>query len=131
MTFLRRVLKVQGALWALFGVALAVAPGLLLRLLNQPPMPDGVWLRMAGVMAIVLAMLMVLVSEHLKETWWWAWSFALLGAGTATVFVLNALVGLPDRAAAWPWWAFGVVDLAFAAALLWGLARSGQENPFV
>jgi hypothetical protein len=131
MTFLRRVLKVQAALWALFGVALAVAPGLVLRLLDQPPVADGVWLRMAGVMAVVLAMLMVLVSEHLKETWWWAWAFALLEAGTATVFVLNALVGLPEGAAAWPWWVFGVVHLAFAAALLWGLARSGQENPFV
>jgi hypothetical protein len=131
MTFLRRVLKVQAALWALLGVVWAVAPGPLLRWLDQPPMPDGVWLRIAGVMAVVLAMLMVLVSEHLKETWWWAWAFALLGAGTATVCVLNALVGLPASAAAWPWWAFGVVNIAFAAATLWGLARSGQENPFV
>ncbi len=131
MVFLRRVLKVQAALWVVVGVALALVPGTVLRVLDQPLRPDGVWLRTAGVMAVVLAMYMVLVSQHLKDAWWWAWGFAFLGAATATLFVLNALFGLPDGAAAWPWWVLAVIQLVFAAADLYGLATAGQENPFV
>lgn len=131
MTFLRRVLKVQAALWALHGVALALAPAQLLRLFDQPIPQEGAWLRIAGVMALVLAMLMVLVSQNLTQTWWWAWAFAVLEAGVATVSILNAVFGVPADAAAWPWWFSGIASMVFGTLDLIGIARAGQEKPIV
>ena len=131
MTFLRRVLKVQAALWALTGALLAVAPVFTLdTLLSQPVPVEGAWLRMLGVMSIVLALFMVLVSQHTAETWWWAWGFAILEAGVATVSILNALFGVPPEATVATWWAIGLGSMAFCALDLIGIARAGQEKPF-
>lgn len=130
MTFLRRVLKVQAAVWAVVGVLLAAVPVFVVDgLLGQPVPQEGAWLRLAGVMAVVLAMLMVLVAQRVTEVWWWAWAFALLEAGNATVFLLNALFGVPSGAAAWPWWIGGAVSAAFGALDLVGLAFAGAERP--
>jgi hypothetical protein len=131
MTFLRRVLKVQAALWAVHGVVLALFPVLVLETLDQPVPAEGAWLRLAGVMTLVLAMLMVLVAHHVRETWWWAWAFAVLEAGVATISILNALAGLPDGAAAWPWWFSGVASVLFGALDLIGISQAGQEQPIV
>lgn len=131
MKLLQRLLKVQAALWALTGAVLLFAPGWTLgSVLRQPPLADVVWLRVAGVMGIVLALLMVLVQQRLQDVWWWSWAFAVLEAGTATVFVLHALFGLPSGAPAAAWWLLGGVNGAFAAGLLLGIGYAGQEKPF-
>ena len=41
---------------------------------------------------------MVLVAQRIEDHWWWSWAFALLEVGTATVFAINAAVGVPDGA---------------------------------
>jgi hypothetical protein len=125
------VLKVQAGLWAVFGIVLAALPAQLLRALDQPVPVEGAWLRAMGAMAIVLAMLMWLVAQHSSETWWWVWAFALLEMGIATILILNALLGLPDGAAAWPWWALGIANIVFGALDLLALARAGQEKPII
>lgn len=132
MTFLQRVLKVQAALWAAFGALLALVPRWLLHeVFGQPPMREHAWLRAAGVMAIVLAMMMVLVAQKIADVWWWAWAFAVLEAGTATVFALNAAFGLPTGAPAWPWWALAIVNGGVGALVLLGISRAGREKPIV
>ncbi len=132
MTFLQRILKVQAAVWAVFGVAVGIVPRWVTETLgDQPPMPEYAWLRLVGVMAVVLALLMVLISRRIDDVWWWAWSFALLEAGAATIFALNAAFGLPGAAAAWLWWAMSAGSAVFAVLDLVGLARAGQEQPIV
>ncbi len=130
MTFLRRVLKVQAALWALTGVALAALPVFTVRTILDQRMPsDGAWIRMLGVTCVVLALFMVLVSQHVTETWWWAWGFAILEAGIATIAVLNALFGVPNGSLVWAWWAIGVGAIALGTLDLIGLAKAGQDKP--
>ena len=67
-------------------------------LFGQPVLADYVWVRAAAVMGVVLALLMVLVAQRIDELWWWSWAFAVLEVGTATVFVLNAMFGVPGGA---------------------------------
>jgi len=63
MAFLQRVLKIQAALWAVFGTVLVLVPRWLLHdALGQPPMREHAWVRAMGVMAVVLAMLTVMIS---------------------------------------------------------------------
>lgn len=132
MAFLQRVLKLQATLWAVVGAVLVVVPRWLLHdALGQPPMAEHAWQRAMGVMAIALAMLMVLVAQRVSDVWWWAWAFALLEAGTATVFILNAAFGVPTGADAWPWWALGAVSVAFGALDLVGIAAASREKPIV
>ena len=130
MTFLRRILYVQAALWGLVGVALAIAPGWLTGTVAGQPSTDQGWLRATGVMAIVLALLMVLVAQRLEDVWWWAWAFVLLEAGTATVFTLHALFGLAEGAVAWWWWVLAAVNGMIGALELVGLGLAAQEKPF-
>jgi len=131
MTLLRRILKAQAALWAGFGLALVVAPGWLIETLaGQPPVGDDAWIRVLGVVAIVLALLMVLVAQRLEEVWWWSWAFVALEAGTATIFALHALLGLPSGAAAWWWWVLAASNGAIGALELIGLGLASQEKPF-
>jgi hypothetical protein len=132
VTFLQRVLKLRAALWALLGALLGLTPGWLLTdVFGQPALPEHAWIRAMAVMIIVLAMLMVLVAQRVGEVWWWAWSFAVLEAGTATVFVLNAAFGLPTGAAAWPWWMLGGLSVTFGALVLVGIAAASHEKPIV
>jgi hypothetical protein len=131
MTFLRRVLSAQAALWAVFGFVVGVAPGWLLQTVaHQPALTDDAWLRALGVIGVVLALLMMLVSQRLEDVWWWAWAFVVLEAGTATVFMLHALFGLPEGAPTWSWWLLAFVNVAFAALDLVGLGLAAQEKPF-
>lgn len=128
MTFLRRVLTLQAALWGVVGLVLLALPGVVVDHVFDPdPGAEGTWLRLAGVMAIVLAMLMLLISRRLLEVWWWAWAFAILEAGTATVAVLAAVTG---DAPAWPWWALAAASTLFMLLDLFGIARSEREKPF-
>jgi hypothetical protein len=83
------------------------------------------------VASVVLALFMVLVSQHAAETWWWAWGFAILEAGVATVAILNAVLGVPQGASTTTWWAIGIGAIAFGALDLIGVARAGQDKPIV
>ncbi|HEY6567187.1 MAG TPA: hypothetical protein VI341_06690 [Actinomycetota bacterium] len=132
MTLLRRLLKINAALWVLWSLMVLVAPAWVIEdLLGQPPSPGYGWVRASAVMGLVLALLMVLVSQKLDELWWWSWAFAILEIGTATVFTLTALFGLPDGATAWPWLALAVINGGVGAGLLAGMGMAGQEKPFV
>lgn len=132
MKLLRRLLKVQAALWAAWSLAIGIAPGWVIEdLFGQPALADDVWIRATAVMGLVLALLMVLVAQRVDELWWWSWAFAVLEVGTATVFALNAAFGVADGAAAWPFWGLALVNGAFGAGLLIGMGLGGQERPIV
>ena len=130
MKLLRRVLTWQAVLWAGFGLVLVIAPGWVIEtVFDQPPLGEEAWLRVSGVMAIALAGMMVLVSHRVEDLWWWSWTFVILSAASAVVLVLNALVGVPEGAAAWPWWLLAFANVGFALVELVALARIGTERP--
>lgn len=132
MKLLRRLLKVQAGLWVLWSLAVGLAPRWVLEsAFGQPVLDDYVWVRAAAVMGFVLALLMVLVAQRIDELWWWSWAFAVLEAGTATVFAVNALFGVPRGAPAWPYWLLAVVNGGSGAGLLVGMGVAGQEKPLV
>ena len=131
MSVLRRALHAQAAVWAVAGAALLIAPGWIVEsVLGQPALGESAWLRMLGAQAVGLAMLMVLVARRLQDLWWWAWAFALVSVATAVIAVLNAAFGLGPGESAVLWWLMGSACLLLAAAILWGLAITAQENPF-
>ena len=80
-------------------------------------------------MALILAMLMVLVAQHTGEAWWWAWAFALLEAGVATVCVLHAIADSGSGRPLVGWWIAGVVSVVIGALDLLGLVRAEQAKP--
>jgi hypothetical protein len=124
------VLRWQAVLWAAFGLVLIVAPGWLVEVVfDQPVLGEDAWLRVAGVLAIVLAGQMVLVGHRIEELWWWTWLFVLLELGTAIVFVLNAVTGIADGSPVWPWWVLGGLNMGFALLEVVGLAKTGTERP--
>lgn len=132
MKLLRRLLTLQAVLWSLGGLATIAAPAWVLEgLLGQPPLSQYAWVRAGGVMAVVLALLMVLIAQKIEDLWWWSWAFAVLDVGIATVFAVTALVGVPDAAPVWPWWLVAAVNGALGAGLLLGMGEAGQEKPFV
>jgi hypothetical protein len=131
MNLLRGVLKVQAALWAIAGLALGLVPIRVMDALGQLRVPESAWLRMLGITSFVLAMLMWLLATSLDKVWWWAWAFALLEAGIATMAIVNVAFGLNPGVEAWPWWAMGAIAAAFAVLDMIGLARTSQEKPQV
>jgi hypothetical protein len=131
MNTLRRVLYLEAGVWAVAGAALALAPRfVLVTLFDQPPYGEFAWLRLYGIQAVGLAMLMVLVAHRIEQLWWWSWAFALVTAGTGAVVVLNAAFGMSPRQSSVVWWLFALVALAFAFGLLYGLFVSSKEQPF-
>ncbi len=130
MDALRRALYAQAGVWALAGIALALVPGFVLRtLFGQPPLHEDVWVRLVGIEAFGLAMVMVLVAHRITELWWWAWAFAIVTVATAGIVLLNAGFGLAPRQPALFWWVFGAVVATFAFWLLYGLFVSSREVP--
>jgi hypothetical protein len=132
MTLLRRVLKIQAALWAVVGLLCLVAPGSVVDRLSEgvgSSAGTDALVRVLGVAAMVLAMLMVLVAQR-ADTWWWAWAFAVLETGVATVAVLQAALGVPEGEPTAAWWLLGTASATFAVLDLVALARAGQERPF-
>jgi hypothetical protein len=132
MKLLRRVLYYQAAVWSACGLAIAIAPRLVVqRLFDQVPYPDDTYVRICGVMSIGLAMMMVLVAQKLDDVWWWSWGFAAMDAVVVTITTLHVLFGLPKGSGALLWWLFAGVNLVLGGTLLAGMARAGQEKPFV
>jgi hypothetical protein len=130
MNALRRTLYLQAAVWAAFGLALALFPKfVLVTVFDQPRHEEYAWVRLFGVHGIALAMLMVLVAHRIQELWWWAWAFAFATAVTTTVVLLNAAVGLSPNQGALVWWLFTLVALAFSLGLLYGLFVASREQP--
>lgn len=130
MKLLRRVLYWEAALWGLFGALLALFPRWLLgSIMGQHPLGEHAWVRILGVQAVGMALLMVMVAQRIESIWWFSWAFVLVLAGAAGVAALNALFSLRTGSAAAPWWVLAVAAVAFAVALLFGLARTGLERP--
>jgi len=129
---LRRVLVIQAAVWAVCGIAIAVAPRfVVVTLFDLPAHPDQGYIRVAGICSFVLALLMVLVARRLADIWWFTWAFVVAAAGTAIVATLNAIFGLPEGASPLLWWLFAGASAAFTVGLLAGLAKTGTERPVV
>jgi hypothetical protein len=127
---LRRVMILEAAVWAACGVAIAVAPRfVLVTMFDLPELPDQGYVRIAGVFAFSISLLLVLVARRLETLWWFTWAFVLATAGSAIVAVLNALFGLPDGVSPLLWWVFAAVSTAFTFGLLAGLAKTGTERP--
>jgi hypothetical protein len=127
---LKRILLIEAGVWALCGLAIAVAPRfVLVTMFDLPPLPDQGYVRVAGIFSFCLSLLMVLVARRLAELWWFAWAFVIATAGSAIVALLNALFGLPEGAAPLLWWLFAAASTAFTVGLLAGLARTGTERP--
>ena len=130
MDLLRRVLLVQALVWSVCGVAIAVAPRLVLvSSFDLAPFPEYGYVRVAGVFSFSLALLMVLVARRLTEIWWFAWAFVVASAGSGIVAALTALFGLPDGASPLVWWLFAAASMSFTVGLLAGLAKTGTERP--
>jgi hypothetical protein len=120
----------QALVWAACGIAIALAPRFaLVTMFDLPSLPDQGYVRIAGVFAFSLSLLMVLVARRLETLWWFAWAFVLATACSAIVAVLNALFGLPDGVSPLLWWLFAALSTAFTVGLLAGLAKTGTERP--
>ena len=130
MKLLRRALYWEAALWGLFGVLLALVPSWFLEtVMGQLPIPEHAWVRILGVHAVGIALLMVVVGHRVESIWWFSWAFVLVFAGTAGLAALNAAFSLRVHSAEAPWWILAGVAVAFAGVLLVGLARTGLERP--
>jgi hypothetical protein len=127
---LRRVLYWEAGVWTAVATALIVAPRpLLVTLLGHAPYPEYGWIRIAGIQAFALALLMILVGQRVQDMWWFAWAFLIATAGIATVAVLNALIGLPEGSSPALWWILTFLSAGMGAALAIGLADAAQEQP--
>jgi hypothetical protein len=132
MSLLRRVLGSGAAVLVATGFPLTSIPGTILeRLLGQRPLGDDVWVRVFGVALIVLGLFHVLIIRKLEDVWWWCWSFVIFDGVSAIVVLVHAAIGVPEGSAVWPWWVYGATSGVFAALYLVGIARAGQEKPFV
>lgn len=130
MLILRRFLWLAAAIWGVAGAALVFFPRWVMEtLFDQFPYPDFAGVRIAGVGAIALAMLMVIVANHLNDAWWWSWAFVVATGGTAGVALLNALFGLPKGESSTMWWLLVGINAFLGLGLIWGLAKTGTERP--
>ena len=126
---LKRVLLLQAAAWAACGAAVAIAPRfVLVTLFDLAGYPEFGYVRVAGVLAFSLALLMVLVAQRLIELWWFSWAFVLAAAGTAVVAILTAIFSVPEGSSSLLWWVFAGMSALFTAGLLAGLAKAGVER---
>jgi hypothetical protein len=124
------MLYLHAALWAVGGAALTVFPRIVLvNLFNQVAYGDYAWVRIVGLQAVGLAMLMVLVANRAADVWWWSWAFVIPTGLIAIVAALNASISLPDLSSSVLWWLLAGISAALAAGLFWGLARTSRERP--
>jgi hypothetical protein len=129
MTILRRALYAGAVVWALSGLAVSIAPHFwLVTVFNQNAYPEYGYVRMAGVEAIALSLLMVVVAHHAEQAWWWSWAFVIATGAVAVIGAINAAVGLPHGASVGLWWLIFGANALLALGLLYGLARTGTER---
>ena len=129
MDSLRRTLYLGAAGIAVTGLFLLATPRFfLVDVLRQFSQRDYVGPRLAGVGALVGAMLMVLIGHKVEDVWWWSWAFVIGAAGFALISVLRAILG-PAGASVIPWWLLAVGSTSFGASLLWGVALASRERP--
>jgi hypothetical protein len=127
---LRRTLSLQAAIWGIAGVALALAPHFVLAsVFGQPAPNEPAWIRLVGIQAVTVAMLMVLVARRIGDLWWWSWAFALMNTAVAVLVLLNAAFGLDAGESSLLWWLFTAVAVGFDLALLYGLFVASRQNP--
>lgn len=130
MAILRRVLYIDALGSFLVSVSLSFAPGFMVTtVFGQPEYPDYAVVRLFAVCLFVLSLFMVLVAQRIEEVWWWSWAFVILEFGGAVVSTAHLAFGLPQGAAAWPWWLLAGASWALCFGFLWGLARTGNERP--
>ncbi len=129
VALLRRILYLGALAWLVVGVVLAVYPVILQRLLGQPGYTEHAWVRLFGIQAVGLALLMVLVGHRAEELWWWSWAFVLITGAVALLFTLNAAFGLPDGAGSALWWALAIGAWALGGSLLVGLSSAARRGP--
>jgi hypothetical protein len=125
---LRRSLYLQAAVWAVAGAALACVPRFVVfTVLHYPGTIEPLWLRLLGLQAFGLALLMVLVAHRAEELWWWSWAFALATVGSAAAAVLHAAFGVAPGQSRGPTWAMAAVLAAFSLSLLYGLYATARR----
>lgn len=127
MKLLRTTLYLQALLAALSGLVFTLAPGLVLGIAGLAVPPERVFMRLYGLQGLVLAMFMVLIAQKLDDHWWWAWAFIFGNLAVALFAFLKAAFGATPGPT-WPWWAFGLVHLAFGLVLLYALAVIGTQR---
>jgi hypothetical protein len=126
---LRRSLYLGAASISVTGLFLLIAPRFfLVDVLRQFAQRDYVGPRLAGVGALVGAMLMVLIAHKIEDLWWWSWAFAIGAAGYAAISLLRAILG-PSGASVVPWWLLALGSLSFGVSLVWGLYLAAREHP--
>jgi hypothetical protein len=130
MTVLRRALGLGAVLLLVVAVPLVAVPRTIVERIVQQSTGDDVWIRLTGAGCIALALFHVLVIRKLDDLWWWCWAFVLFDGSVSLIALSHAAIGVPDGSASWPWWVFGSLAGAFAAAYLIGLALAGHEKPF-
>jgi len=129
MTILRRALQAFAAVYGGCGLALMIVPRwILVDWFQQPPYPDYTYVRVAGAMAVGLAMFAIMVARR-DDAWWWAWTFAMVTALCGTITTAHALLDVPKGAGVSMWWLFAVSSWALTAGLVLGLTRASQDNP--
>lgn len=129
MKFLRSVLYLDAAVWAITGLLLTFVPALVLEdIFGQVAVGEYSWVRMAAILGICVAMLMFMVAHRIEDLWWFAWAFVLTETALALLALGNALVGLPEGSGALLWWLFALISAGFAVAMLVGLAKTGLER---
>jgi hypothetical protein len=130
MLLLRRTLYAMAAVWAGCGAALVAAPRVVLvDVFDQVPYPDYAYVRVAGVISLSAALLIVITAQKLEEMWVFTWAFVFADAGTFAVAGADAAWGHPPGSGVLLWWLVAAVSLAFTLALLIGLAKTGTERP--
>jgi hypothetical protein len=126
---LRTTLYLDALVWTATGLLLGLAPVWTLEtVFDQAPLVEYAWVRMAAILGIGMAMLMVIVAQRIETLWWFAWAFVITEGALTVLAVLNATLGLPEGSSALFWWLFAGVSAAFTLALLAGLAKTGLER---
>jgi hypothetical protein len=93
--------------------------------------PGAIFVRLLGVALFGLAMFMVLVAQKIEAVWWWSWAFVISDTVAAGVVILHLAFGLPNRSPTLVWWIAVVLCLGFSVAVLWGLFKAHQDQPFI
>jgi hypothetical protein len=129
VTLLRRVLFWQAGLWGPFGLAIAIAPGLVLEdVFDQAPLSDAAFARLAGVGAFCLALNMIVVAQRIEDAWWFSWTFVFLEVGTVAVSLANAFGVRPHASSSLLWWLLTIVGTGSLVLLVAGLAKTATER---